>query len=390
MPFIIMNLTLILVGILGLFVISLMLFSYRSNKLVNIYLAVIFIICSFRNILIGLPEVTSISKLILVPKYISPIFLIVVPCLFLYFKSLVQDYKRIYKRDVLHFLYPLLNLLLNLGQEYFPVLKNQSIENIRFVSLMAFFIVYLILSFNFLYSNLWKQGISKSVDTRHYYLIKNWTLFLFTISTFLFLRILYSIYSEKISNELIQAQNHSYIVIIPWLLIYGKILVNPEILYGYPKLEKTLMKAQKMASVNNDVWVYDLANISNLQDKSISCNIKNIVLPYISNIEHFVNKKHPFRNSKFSLADLAKSLNMPVSHIHYIFKYHAVVSFVEYKNYCRINDAQQIISKGLGTLSLEKLANKVGFSSYNLFFDSFKNHTQQTPNEYLNRQINVL
>lgn len=384
-----MNSTLILVGIIGLFVISLMLFSYRSNIFVNIYLVIIFILCSIRSIIIGLFEIINTNS-ILTSKYISPIYLIVVPSLYLYFKSLTKDYERVHKKDLIHFLYPVLNLVLNFGQEYFPILKNQSIENIRFISLNVFILVYIILSCNILYNGLWRLDVNKSVEKRHYLLIKNWTLFIFTISSFLFLRILYSIHSEKISGELLRAQNYSFLVVIPWFLVYGKILIHPEILYGYPDLKRRDIETLNQININDHVWIFDSIRVSNLKDSKVSDNIEKRVLPYISDIENFVNKEHPFRNTKFSFPDFAKAINIPKCHIYYIFKYHAIVTFEEYKNYCKIKDALKLIDEGyLNTLTLEELSSKVGFSSYNLFSTSFKKLTQLAPKEYLNRQNNL-
>ena len=358
--------------ILGLFVISLMLFSYRSNVFVNIYLVIIFILCSVRNITIGLFEITDYNS-ILPSKFISPIYLIVIPSLYLYFKSLLKDYKRIYKKDLIHLVYPVLILVLNLCQTYFPALENQFIENLRFISLIIFVLAYMLLSFNILYNKLWRKKINRSVEKRHFLLIKNWTIFIFSISSFLFLRILYSIYTEKISDELFRAQNYSFLVIIPWFIIYGKILINPEILYGYPQLKKRVLAIQEQITSTDHIWIFDLKHISNLQDKRLSNIIKKSVIPYITDIENYVDNEHPFRNHKFSFPDFANALNIPKSHMYYIFKYHSIVSFVEYKNYCRIKDAMQLISEGcLETLTLDGLASKVGFSSYNSFFTAFK------------------
>ncbi len=389
MPHFFVNSTLILVGIIGLFVISLMLFSYRSNIFVNIYLVIIFILCSIRSVSIGLFEIINTNS-ILTSRYISPIYLIVVPSLYLYFKSLTKDYERVYKKDLIHFLYPISNLVLNLVQEYFPILKNQSIENIRFISLNVFVLVYMIQSCNVLYNGLWRLDVNKFVEKRHYLLIKNWTLFIFTISSFLFLRILYSIYSEKISGELLRAQNYSFLVVIPWFLIYGKILIHPEILYGYPDLKRRDIETLNQISINDHVWIFNSIHASNLKDTKVCDNIEKRVLPYISDIENFVNKEHPFRNTKFSFPDFAKEINIPKCHIYYIFKYHAIVTFEEYKNYCKIKDALKLIDEGyLNTLTLEGLSSKVGFSSYNLFFTSFKKLTKLAPKEYLNRQNNL-
>ncbi len=389
MPLFFINSALILIGVLGLFVISIMLFSYRSNVFVNIYLVIIFSICSIRNIIIGSLPFTD-SGSILNSKLVAPIFLIAVPSLFLYFKSLVKDYEHVHKKDLIHFIYPALNLVLNLGQKYVPILENQFIENIRFVSLMAFFLFYLILSFNVLYKNLWNGSLKKSVAITHYLLIRNWTLFMFVIATFLVFRIMFSLYSEKLLDELFRAHNYSFLVIIPWLLLYGKILINPEILYGYPKLKKRLIKIENNINFTDHVWIFDLKAISNPQDKILSNNIKERVVPYIADIENFVEKEYPFRNPKFSFIDFAKAMHIPTSHVYYIFKYHAIVTFVEYKNYCRIKDAIKLISNGdLDTLTLEGVASKVGFSSYNSFFTAFKRQTNQAPKEYLSSKSNM-
>lgn len=386
MPHFFVSSTLILVGVLGLFVISLMLFSYRSNVFVNIFLAIIFILCSVRNITIGLFEITN-ANTILPSKYVSPIYLIVVPSLYLYFKSLIKDYKRIHIKDLIHLFYPVLNLVLNIAQEYFPFLKNQSVENIRFISLIVFVLFYLTLSFNTIYNSLLKQKVGRPIEQRHYLLIKNWTLFIFAISSFLLLRILYSVYSEKMSGELFRAQNYSFLVIVPWLLIYGNILINPEILYGYPKLKKKVIEIQNQLNTYNHVWIYNSVHISNLQDKKLSNSLEKRILPYIADIENFVNKEHPFRDPNFSLNDFAKKMNISTSHVSYLFKYHAVVNFVEYKNYCRIKDALELINDGyLCTLTLEGLANKVGFNSYNSFFSAFKKQTNLAPNKYFSCQ----
>src|SRR5690606_9559579 len=303
------------------------------------------ILCSVRNLFLGLSEITDTHDALLASKLIAPIYLIVFPSLYLYFKSLVNDHKHIYKKDLIHFLYPLLNLVLNVCQQNIPELRNQFVENIRLVSLVFVVLFYLGLSFNVLYNKLWKKNIGKSVEKRHYVLIKKWTQFIFIISMLLFFRILYAVYTEKF-YEVFKGQNYSFMIIIPWLLVYGKILVNPEILYGYPKLKRRIIEGQNQVGLNDHIWIYDSIHISNLQDKKLSRNIKNRVLPYISDIENFVKNEQPFRNPKFSFPDFAKSVNIPASHLYYIFKYHAIVSFSEYKNYCRIKDALELIVLG--------------------------------------------
>ncbi|WP_162623250.1 helix-turn-helix domain-containing protein [Confluentibacter sediminis] len=295
-----------------------------------------------------------------------------------------------HKKDLIHFIYPVMNLVLNLVQKYVPILENEFIEDIRFISLIVFFLFYLMLSFNVLYKNLWNESLKKSIAIAHYLLIRNWTVFMFVIATFLVFRVLFSLYSEKLLDELFRAHNYSVLVIMPWLLLYGKILINPEILHGYPKLKKRLIKIENNINFTDHVWVFDLKDISNPQDKILSDSIEERVVPYITEIENFVEKENPFRTPKFSFADFARAIHIPTSHMYYIFKYHAIVTFSEYINYCRIKDALKLINDGdLNTLTLEGLASKVGFSSYNSFLTAFKEQTNQSPKDYLSSRSNM-
>lgn len=71
----------IVVGILGLLVISLLIFSYKSNKIVNIYLAIVFIIASTRSIISVSDSFIQFSFLRKKISAINSIALIAIPCL---------------------------------------------------------------------------------------------------------------------------------------------------------------------------------------------------------------------------------------------------------------------------------------------------------------------
>ena len=58
--------------------------------------------------------------------------------------------------------------------------------------------------------------------------------------------------------------------------------------------------------------------------------------------------------------------------------------FVEYKKYCRIEDAITLIkSNYLKKNSLESLSSEIGFISYNTFYSAFKKHNKVSPKEYI-------
>jgi len=95
---------------------------------------------------------------------------------------------------------------------------------------------------------------------------------------------------------------------------------------------------------------------------------------------------HAFRNPDLSLDDIANALNIPISHINFIFKYHCNESFTNYKKIVRIHDATKLLEAGyLNDHKVESLSLKVGFSSYNTFIVAFKNITGVTTQDYVER-----
>ena len=83
------------------------------------------------------------------------------------------------------------------------------------------------------------------------------------------------------------------------------------------------------------------------------------------------------------MTDFAAKLNIPKSHLSYLFKYHSKISFSDYKKIARIEDTLHLIQADyLKTNTFDSLAKEVGFSSYNPFFTSFKDIVGKPPQEY--------
>jgi AraC-like DNA-binding protein len=95
-------------------------------------------------------------------------------------------------------------------------------------------------------------------------------------------------------------------------------------------------------------------------------------------------KNSYFKNAGFSIKDLAQALNIPISHLKFVFKYHSKLSFSDYKKISRIQNSLELINNNyLATNTLESLSNEVGFSSYNPFFTSFKDVVGKSPHQYI-------
>lgn len=138
----------------------------------------------------------------------------------------------------------------------------------------------------------------------------------------------------------------------------------------------------------NEIWILTVKkNIKNQQDEILKVKIYNDLIKNLKNIERLAFEEKSFRRQKTSATEFAKNLGIPKSHVNFIFKYHCKITFTEFKNIIKIYDALQLIETGFLKLNtLDALAIKVGFSSYNPFFTSFKDVTGSTPQAY-NKQI---
>lgn len=82
--------------------------------------------------------------------------------------------------------------------------------------------------------------------------------------------------------------------------------------------------------------------------------------------------------------EFAILLKIPKSHLKFIFKYHSKISFSDFKKIARVQDALVLIDQNfLTTNTFKALSKKVGFTSYNPFFTSFKDVVGKSPQEYI-------
>ncbi len=106
----------------------------------------------------------------------------------------------------------------------------------------------------------------------------------------------------------------------------------------------------------------------------------------ILKIEHLVINDKIFRDPDFDITLLSKKINIPKSHMTFIFKYHSKLFFPDFKKMLQIKDAQKLIDDGyLAENTLDSLSQRVGFSSYSPFFSAFKKYTGLSPNNYINQ-----
>lgn len=377
-------------GIIGLVTITIMITSYRSNPLYNAFLLLIISIVSFRFLIHGTYEL-GLQDLFKPDRGVSSIFyLIVIPSFYLYYKNLILQNITYDVKDLKQLIFIVVLYVLNITIFCSVGFLNQFQPVINFTLIGIYILFYLVLIFNLLSKNIWLKK-DLLINDIQFKLVKNWTICLFAQNVLATITLLASIYTEICSKSSLSGKSMAILLLAYWLFIYFKILTAPEILYGLPILNKRILKFsnpleddEKVLTLKNDNWILEISNQKNDQDLKLQEKIMSNIFSYIQEVDKLCIEEHVFRNPKASPNDVANKLGVPTSHIVYLFKYHSKISFSEYRMYSRIKDSINLIEQGyLKTNTLESLAYKTGFASYNPFFSAFKKVTGYSPQDYL-------
>ena len=101
------NIIYIFTGSLGFIIFLLMVFRFKNNQITNMYFIVFIFLSSIRFLAYGLLDIfPSLSNYL---KQINLSFILSVwPLLYLYFKKLIKEHIAFKKKDLLHFVAPIL------------------------------------------------------------------------------------------------------------------------------------------------------------------------------------------------------------------------------------------------------------------------------------------
>jgi AraC-like DNA-binding protein len=340
------------------------------------------LLVSIRHTLIGVKNLTNDILITETYRKADILFIVTAPLVYLYFKNLVKSQRKFVRSDLLHFVLPILFIL---------EVKCNLIENTigikRDFGLLIFFIAliitYNLLTFLKLKNNIWNKKGSLEIMVNQNLLIKKWSIYVYICVNFMVLRLFFSLFIEYKSNSILSGQYVVWAGSLIWAIIFIKIITSRDILYGYTFLNNE--KANSGNTIKISQWTSSKSpKITNIQDLQLNLKINAIVNQYIIDIDSTLEKNRYFRDPNFSFNDFALKLNIPKSHLSFIFKYHSKITFSDFKKISRINDALQLIELDyLKTNTFDSLSKTVGFSSYNPFFTSFKDVVGKAPQEYL-------
>lgn len=376
------NLLLLLTGFIGLITVVTIILNFNSNRISNIYLILIFLLTSIRYLINGYDLINENSLINTILDNFKSIQMLTYPFLYLYFKNLINNNKTIHLNELKHFV-PLILLTV-----FDRIIRNSSIsESIIVYYIYTLFylfytLFYLFITFQILQKEIWKKVGLLEIVIKQNKLLKKWSIFLFLTLLFLSIRNLILILLSLLNYRV--TETYIWISVITFLILFIKILTTPEILHGYTFLLKKINNEKKSSVSIKSFWSskpqQDIINIRDVQLKEIIS--ETVLLGYMKKIDHS-SFNECFKIQGYSLSDFAKELNIPKSHVSYLFKYHSKISFTDFKKIARIQYSLKLIdSSFLVTNTLDALSKEVGFVSYNTFFISFKEITGINPIEY--------
>ncbi len=307
--------------------------------------------------------------------------LISIPFFYLYFEDLVFV-EKFRKKKLLHFILPSILSILAISNSL-ATQKSLLVVKIFIISGMFFVLTYLTMAFILLYKNVWFRKSDFKIVQEQNKLMSNWTLFLFILftSVFLFRLFMTTLYYDTIDYN----QNIIWIPTLVWSFIFLKFILTPEIQYGYDFLNKNIKKITKQF-VLPKIWETEkpIQEIILTRDIKLAKKINTTLREYIHQVEEASFHSHLFRNPNLTIDEMATKLNIPSSHLNFVFKYHCHDSFSDYKKIVRIHDAIKLLENNyLKTNTIESLSAEVGFVTYNTFHVAFKSITGLTTQEYI-------
>jgi AraC-like DNA-binding protein len=309
-----------------------------------------------------------------------------VPSFYLYFKYLIKNQKHLIFKDLLHILFLLLALL---EREFLVFDRIVGFKLNYYISqfFAVYSAVYILMIFLLLKKNVWNKKATLYFTITQNNLIKKWTILLFSVIIAFNSRFFFLYYREYLFLEpsgIDYSLKYLWVTALVWIVLFIVILSNPEILYGYSYLQAETTTTNSDSKSNNYWIIQSKIKINNNQDILLKEKISSKIEPYLFELNALLYKNSYFANPQFSVKDLALVLNIPNSHLKYIFKYHSKLSFSDYKKISRIQNSLDLINNNyLAANTLESLSKEVGFSSYNPFFTCFKDVVGKSPQQYI-------
>ncbi len=333
--------------------------------LIIIFTCIIFLMLNYYA------ELNKIKSLFILTFNISDVVSIAIgPFLYLYVKSLFED-KGVLKRNLIHFLYPIVYLLLiSIPVLVFSITKVKlipfiekiiDVNRIVYVYEDFYLIIYLIVTLFLLkkYNNVTKSTYSnlknKELLWVKYLLLGALIIIVVDIFTFM--------YDFKYPDTNFESDFVTVILVVIFLYFLGY--------YGI-KQSKVLVPEFLLNPVKNNKTSTSLINMDSIEIKQ-----------HISKVSTVLTTKELFLDEDLTLSKLAKEIALSDKKLSAIINQEMDTSFYDLINSYRLEEfKKRVVSKEFDNLTILGIAYDCGFKTKSTFNRLFKLQTGISPSEF--------
>jgi AraC-like DNA-binding protein len=281
---------------------------------------------------------------------------------------------------------PFLLLVVNLFFRVYPTDKF-ILKGFSFQIAVIFILYFLYHSYKVVYRAFWVDS-RKLLRFSNFKLIRFWVFILVGMYTIGSIRIIVIFSFELIYNKEAIAVGYPYASSIFYLVMLVILFLHPEILYGLQR-ERISLPILNVASTENPmlpafVWRTQPKAIHNKLDLALAIKFHERMAEITRKLESKVALQAIVKDPNINAIVLAEKLDVPRTYIHFLFKYHSDISFVQYRSKIRVHYAiEKMKDDYLSKNTMDALARECGFASYNPFYTAFKSEMGIGPREVL-------
>jgi len=378
-------------------------FSKKGNKLLNIFLSVIFF-ARFGQILTSLffksgqPNTLAFFHQIFTPFYYAA-----PACFYLYITGFLQDRKNLQKIEWLHFLPALLAIIhvipwhfsttLNwnligsqLAQNGYFSLKERSglfPPYFHYLFRPVLVMVYLCATWIVVLRLKNKQKQLLEAESR------TWIIFFLRIATFFQL---FSLTPIILRNLHIPYVNASFVVVncLALLVILVYALHRPYIFYGYLLVAVDWTKKTAVMKTETDTILIPLVAEAPKPNRT-TVKKNNLIDAQLSDyalaMKEIMEEEQLYLLHDFQIIDLAAKLNIPIHHCSFVINKHIGKNFRDWINSYRVNHFLKQYPLKSDKITIEAIASEAGFKSVATFYNAFKKETGLMPTAYFAQEL---
>ncbi len=351
--------------------------SWKSN-LPNLFMGLVILGLSLIMLEGWLNYTGYIFKIVWITNFAEPLNFIIAPLIYLFVISQFKSFKK--EKQWLHFL----PFIIWLGYCVFFFIQPDAVKYNSNIDVMQVDIPFINTNYHISQDPLRIRGYVNLLTGLSFIIYNALTLKILISKARSLAQTLWNT-TNKTLIALRNAQYHFLIVIAIFIavkLFFGNSDVGDYFIYLYITfmLFMTTVQIVNNSSYFNEVSTFLEGPVLKYKKSSLAKEDKEIILNGI-NIQ--MQDEKYYLKSTASLSGLAKSINESSHHVSQVINEKLDQSFFELLAFYRVEEAKTILKSDIGKrLTIEEIAERVGYNSKSAFNTAFKKFTSHTPSVY--------